>query len=167
MENSWFMMNGGGSAVAVIAARYARELLTRSPRFYGALGAGHASRPQVGYLAPLYQNIIDYGITASSVSDTTNNTVIQYFQEAGVKLRHEELNSLPTWSEIESSIGKHIVVSGLERCESYRKNVPPLRRMMGASGMFNTGTNLVTQLLKANCIIPERYAYYGPKASKE
>ena len=25
----------------------------------------------------------------------------------------------------------------------------------------------VTQLLKANCIIPERYAYYGPKASKE
>ena len=93
------------------------------------------------------KNIIDHGITASSLSDTTNNTVIQYFQEAGVKLRHEELKSLPTWSEIESSIGKHIVVSGLERCESYRKNVPPLRRMMGASGMFNTGTNLVSMVL--------------------
>lgn len=89
---------------------------------------------------PPVTNSRDYGITASH----TNDTVIQYFREAGVKLRHEEWNSLPSWSEIESSIGKRIVVSGSESCESYRKNVPPLRRMMGASGMFNTGTNLVS-----------------------
>jgi hypothetical protein len=39
--------------------------------------------------------------------------------------------------------------------------------MLGSAGMFNTGTNLVTHLLKQNCEIPERVEKYGPHQSKE
>lgn len=43
-----------------------------------------------------------------------------------------------------------------------------LERMLGAAGMFSTGTNLLTQLLKRNCYIPERAERYGlDTASKE
>jgi hypothetical protein len=33
--------------------------------------------------------------------------------------------------------------------------------------MFATSTNLVTPLLKRNCVIPERAELYGPAATKE
>mmetsp|Transcript_8708 Transcript_8708/g.24121 ORF Transcript_8708/g.24121 Transcript_8708/m.24121 type:complete len:258 (+) Transcript_8708:497-1270(+) len=39
--------------------------------------------------------------------------------------------------------------------------------MVGAAGMFSTGTNLVTSLLKNNCQIPERVQFYGVNATKE
>jgi hypothetical protein len=51
---------------------------------------------------------------------------------------------LPKWKEVESLIGKEPVILGLESCEIFRKTIPPLRRMLGASGMFNSGTNLVS-----------------------
>eukprot|EP00804_Cyclotella_cryptica_P006973 CCRYP_007099-RB/>CCRYP_007099-RB protein AED:0.31 eAED:0.31 QI:230/1/1/1/1/1/2/791/345 len=103
----------------------------------------------------------------SSESTSTKNVVLEYFKEARVILRDGDLQNLPTWSQIESIIGKRPVILGLDRCEIYRSKVPPLRRMLGASGMFNSGTNLVTRLLKENCVIPERFDYYGPGSSKE
>jgi hypothetical protein len=40
--------------------------------------------------------------------------------------------------------------------------------MLGAAGIFSTGTNLVTHLLKRNCYIPERAEKYGfETATKE
>jgi hypothetical protein len=39
--------------------------------------------------------------------------------------------------------------------------------MLGAAGMFSTGTNLITVLLKQNCVIPARAALYGADATKE
>jgi hypothetical protein len=100
---------------------------------------------------------------------------------------------LPTWSSIVQQYGEHPVILGAvaaapsarqrhntattttaasssslaETCRTYRDRVPAARRMLGAAGMFSTGTNLVTQLLKHNCYIPERYQLYGPSATKE
>ena len=74
----------------------------------------------------------------------SNKSVLEYFKEAGVKLHDEDLRSLPTWSEIESLIGNEPVVLGLESCNTFRDTIPPMRRMLGASGMFNSGTNLVS-----------------------
>lgn len=81
----------------------------------------------------------------SLATTAPSNTVIQYFNEAGVKLNEDDLRSLPSWSEIESVIGKEPIILGLNKCEVYRSKTPPLRRMLGASGMFNSGTNLVSQ----------------------
>ena len=62
-----------------------------------------------------------------------------------MKLNDDDLRSLPSWSEIESVIGSEPIILGLDKCQVYQSKIPPLRRMLGASGMFNSGTNLVSQ----------------------
>ena len=73
-----------------------------------------------------------------------NNRVIEYFHQAGVELDNESLQRLPSWSQIESLIGDSPVILGLDRCEEFQQQVPPLRRMLCSAGMFNSGTNLVS-----------------------
>ena len=88
-------------------------------------------------------------------------------EEAGVELTPEMEANLPTWSQVREVVGSAPVLLGLESCPKFRETVPPLERMLGAAGMFNTGTNLVTRLLKENCEIPERRQQAGPHTSKE
>lgn len=103
-------------------------------------------------------------------NNVTNNNdlVFEYFREAGVKLDDDVARRrLPSWSQIEALIGGNPVILGLDRCNDFRNNVSPLRRMLGSSGMFNSGTNLITRLMKENCVIPERYDKWGPDGTKE
>jgi hypothetical protein len=93
--------------------------------------------------------------------------MMDIFRRAGVMLTPEMVNQLPTWSQVRQVVGDYPHVLNLSTCSTFRSNVPPLERMIGSSGMFNTGTNLVTHLLKQNCEIPERREYYGPHQSKE
>jgi len=86
---------------------------------------------------------------------------------AGIELTAEMKKQLPTWTEIRQVVGSSPTILGLDSCSKFRDNVPPLERMLGASGMFNTGTNLITHLLKQNCEIPERREKSGPHQSKE
>jgi len=88
-------------------------------------------------------------------------------QLAGIDLTPEMEANLPSWSKVREVVGDGPVVLGLESCPRFRDIVPPLERMLGAAGMFNTGTNLVTHLLKKNCEIPERRELHGPNQSKE
>ncbi|KAL9179356.1 hypothetical protein ACHAXT_008646 [Thalassiosira profunda] len=111
--------------------------------------------------------------TTPSQRNGTDDQVLEYFRQAGVEPDDASLRRLPTWAQIEALIGGAPVVYGLDRCEDYRDAVPPLRRMLGVSGMFNSGTNLVRmhlhamRLMKENCVIPERYQEWGPEATKE
>jgi hypothetical protein len=93
--------------------------------------------------------------------------ILSIFKEAGVVLDETLIAQLPTWSEVQAAVGDHPYILGLEKCADFREKVPAVERMLGSSGMFNTGTNLVTHLLKQNCQIPERLEKYGPKASRE
>lgn len=93
--------------------------------------------------------------------------MLSIFQEADVTLTPEMEAQLPTWKQVQDVVGDHPHVLNLESCVTFRDSVPPLERMLGASGMFNTGTNLVTHLLKQNCEIPERREKFGPHQSKE
>ena len=94
---------------------------------------------------PSYSRIAKNAIDTPSQNATDNNQVLEYFRQAvGVELDDESIQRLPTWSQIESSIGDKPVLLGLERCNDFRNNVPPLRRMLGSAGMFNSGTNLVS-----------------------
>lgn len=90
-------------------------------------------------------------------------------RQAGVSesILQQHQDQLPTWTAVTKQYGDHPVILGLHSCAVYQTRVPPERRMLGAAGMFSTGTNLVTQLLKHNCAIPERLALYGPNATKE
>eukprot|EP00984_Skeletonema_dohrnii_P032009 scaffold25359_cov78-Skeletonema_dohrnii-CCMP3373.AAC.1 len=111
-------------------------------------------------------NQVEFDQNDNNNNNTATNPVIDYFRRAGVELDNDSLESLPTWSQIESIIGKKPVFRGLDTCETFRQSVPPLGRMLGSAGMFNSGTNLVTRLMKENCVIPERFNKW-PNGSKE
>jgi hypothetical protein len=87
--------------------------------------------------------------------------ILAIFEDAGVTLTNEMLASLPSWNDIVANIGEAPRIYGLDRCEGYRLRVPAVERNVGCCGMFNSGTNLVTRLLKENCKIPERIGHYG------
>ena len=93
--------------------------------------------------------------------------ILDLFKEAKVEVTPQIEAELPKWSQVQEVVGSHPYLLGLEHCSKFRDEVPPLERMLGSAGMFNTGTNLVTHLLKQNCEIPERRAKMGPHQSKE
>ena len=59
---------------------------------------------------------------------------------------------LPSLTEIQSLYGTKPYIHGLERCQAYRDAVDPEFRLMGPAGLFNSATNLASQLLRANCV---------------
>jgi hypothetical protein len=101
--------------------------------------------------------------------------IIDTFKDAGVELTADDIAALPTWEQIEQVVGSNApIIYNLEKsCRAFRDAIPGVDRNIGCSGMFNSGTNLVTQLLKQNCQIPERIAkfgttepYYDPQGKK-
>lgn len=99
----------------------------------------------------------------------TNDIVYRQLLNAGVsEERLEQMRSkLPNWADIEQQYGSKPIIHNLDSCSAYQALVPAQKRVLGAAGMFNTGTNLVTQLLKQNCYIPQRAVLYGTDATKE
>lgn len=81
--------------------------------------------------------------------------ILKILRAAGVEIDEELASILPTWEDIVSMYGDKPIISGLETCEAYRENVRPEDRMTGPAGMFNTGTNLLYELMKVNCDIKE------------
>ncbi|KAL9184102.1 hypothetical protein ACHAXT_002188 [Thalassiosira profunda] len=85
--------------------------------------------------------------------------IVKILHSARVEIDEELAEQLPTWDDVVSMFGDKPIVSGLEMCEPYREQVKAADRMIGPAGMFNTGTNLLFELLKKNCAIPEaRYS---------
>ena len=101
------------------------------------------------------------------IGDSEKSVADWLKEQAELDLTSEQEEHLPTWSQVREVVGTGPVILGLETCPKFREIVPPLERMLGAAGMFNTGTNLVTHLLKQNCEIPERREQSGPNQSKE
>ena len=96
--------------------------------------------------------------------------VYQQLRIAGVPERFLQENrlKLPSWSTIVDQFGPKPVILGMpDACTRYQETVAPKDRILAAAGMFSTGTNLVTQLLKHNCYLPARMALYGSNATKE
>lgn len=78
--------------------------------------------------------------------------------KAGVKVTDEMVDRLPSIDDFDAmyaSISKPQII-GLETCESFRENVSPLDAIVGPVGLFNTGTNLLFQLLVRHCEFEER-----------
>ena len=83
--------------------------------------------------------------------------LVNILHSAGVSIDKELADQLPTWNDVVSLYGDKPIVYGLETCEPYRRMVKPENRMIGPAGMFNTGTNLLYQLLTENCDIAEAH----------
>ena len=122
--------------------------------------------------------------TTTSVRRQSRSWVQRHFQEVGISLDNDTLSELPTNYEIIKLFGKEpLVVMGSnslsrveansysnnndnrhhdeEQCNNFYKRVPnPKDRWIGVAGFFNTGTNLLYQLLKANCVMPKNNAVH-------
>lgn len=90
--------------------------------------------------------------------------MVKILHAAQVEIDKDLAEQLPTWDQVVSLYGDKPIIHGLETCETYRKSVRAEDRMTGPAGMFNTGTNLLYELLKTNCDIKEaRRKFREPK----
>ena len=81
--------------------------------------------------------------------------IVKILTAANIQLDEELASQLPTWDDIVSMYGDKPIIYGLETCQTYRDTVLPADRMLGPAGIFNTGTNLLFELMKGNCNIKE------------
>ena len=81
--------------------------------------------------------------------------IVNILTAANIQLDAELASQLPSWDDIVSMYGDKPLIHGLETCKTYRDTVEPADRMLGPAGIFNTGTNLLFELMKANCNIKE------------
>ena len=81
--------------------------------------------------------------------------IVRILHGARVEIDEEMARELPTWSDVVEMYGEEPIMGGLDTCEAYRATVPVSERMIGPAGMFNTGTNLLFELMKTNCRIEE------------
>ena len=95
--------------------------------------------------------------------DNDNKKIIDILSEAGVKVTDEMKQSLPTMSNFTSLYGspKHSKIIGLDTCKAFQANTDPKERVVGPSGLYNTGTNLVSRLMQKHCYIKERYGNFS------
>jgi hypothetical protein len=90
--------------------------------------------------------------------------ILSIFEDAGiVEMSPSDVLKLPKWSQVEELYGKGPVILGLEGCEAFRKRVPPEKRFIGVSGIFNSGTTAFGISLQANC----RYVDHGTNLSND
>jgi hypothetical protein len=92
-------------------------------------------------------------------------------RKVNLTLSASQIRSLPKQKQIDALYGTDPIVihhdlsasdgKARDLCQVYRDSVPEANRMLGVAGMFSTGTNLVTRLLKQNCYIPARLQKYG------
>jgi hypothetical protein len=92
------------------------------------------------------KNVEKYGV---------DDHIVKILTAANVEIDEELAEQLPTWVDIVSMYGDKPIIYGLETCQVYRDTVKPEDRMLGPAGIFNTGTNLLFELMKANCNIKE------------
>jgi hypothetical protein len=70
---------------------------------------------------------------------------------------------LPTAEAVAALYGRDPVVLGLESCERFQALGDPADHFVSTAGTFNTGTNLMAELLIANCVLPARQQKYGTR----
>ena len=90
--------------------------------------------------------------------------IVEILHQAGVDvndLDDDTIQALPTWSQIQRLFGPKPIFYGLETCEAFRESTDPTMKFLAVAGTFNTGTNLLAELLIQNCQITERMQVQG------
>jgi hypothetical protein len=75
---------------------------------------------------------------------------------SNIEITPEIEANLPTWGEVVSLYGSKPIIYGLETCSKFQSTVPASDAYIGPTGMFNTGTNILPNLLYGYCKLPKR-----------
>lgn len=101
------------------------------------------------------------------LNDPDRAHVIQLLRDAKfdlTKLELEKLEQIPKMSQVTAMYGKGPVIAGLDTCDRFQNLTEPEEHFLAVAGTFNTGTNLLAELLKKNCYMPARVKKYGKKS---
>jgi hypothetical protein len=83
--------------------------------------------------------------------------ILRLLKAAGIaSIDNETINQLPEWSHLTSTYGPLVtpVIFGLDTCPKFKYMRDPEYSFIAPAGAFNTGTNLLSVLLQANCGFP-------------
>lgn len=98
---------------------------------------------------------------AASPRDSKEPIVALLREATGVRTIDADVRArLPTAAQVEDLYGRDPVVLGLETCARFQALPQPAEHFLSTAGTFNTGTNLMSELLIANCHMPERMKVY-------
>ena len=96
--------------------------------------------------------------------------IIKLIKDAGINFDPDEdtelIQDLPTWADVVNMYGPEPVIYGLNEgnCERFRAQTDKHDHFIGTAGTFNSGTNLMSELLIANCMLPDHMEKYGYKS---
>jgi len=114
---------------------------------------------------PTFEKIEDENDDDADVDvDADKDEIYTILQQAGLSIDDLDIDTkrrLPTWTMVREAYGSEPVIYGLERCSDFTSNVEPSVSFLGIAGTFNSGTNLLAELLIQNCQIRERMALFG------
>jgi len=96
--------------------------------------------------------------------DADKQPLIDLLKEAGVSLDATLIERLPTWAQVSALYGSEPRVYGLDQCDRFQKMGDPAEHFVSTAGTFNTGTNLLAELLIHNCHMPERMKKHGARS---
>ena len=86
--------------------------------------------------------------------------IIKLITDAGISFDPVKdadlIEELPLWSEVTDMYGTGPVLFGLDEgnCQRFQTQSDQGDHFLGTAGTFNTGTNLLSELLIANCMMP-------------
>ena len=92
--------------------------------------------------------------------------IVRILKKSRLKVTPEIKQNLPTWEEVTSIYGSKPKIIGLETCSTFQSTIPESDAYIAPSGMFNTGTNLLAEVLWEYCALPKR-TYSGPERTSE
>jgi len=82
-----------------------------------------------------------------------HNRIVEILLNANISINQDLLENLPSWTDVVSMYGNRPKIIGIETCQEFRRTVPLNQSLIGPAGMFNTGTNLLAELLNINCVL--------------
>jgi hypothetical protein len=114
--------------------------------------------------------------SSSNPKDTVDNLhdkepILRLIEVAGIEIDPVKdadlIADLPTWTEVTNMYGKEPVLYGFNEgnCQKFQAQSDPAEHLVGTAGTFNSGTNLLSELLIQNCHMPDRQQKYGYKSS--
>jgi hypothetical protein len=93
---------------------------------------------------------------ARNLTHPEQHFALSILLRAEIDLTAEVVKKLPRTSDIYSQYGEKPIIYNLESCKRFRETVPKEERFMAVAGMFNTGTNILGNLIVRNCAIAGR-----------
>lgn len=90
--------------------------------------------------------------------------ILELFIDAGLKEMDDSTYAvLPSWTDVSSLYGEEPHILGLEQCEAFKAKGNPWDHFVSTAGTFNSGTNLMAEMLIHNCHMQSRMDKLGNK----